>query len=161
MLNWGGQEGMIFSADRVALFLGPSQSAGQKNNFQQTLMAVCTGTGGRTCNTPPVMVGGAGNFPEQKNMSDSTGMDSNVKPSQRKPIFQWPSQEPKKLEVPAIYKAYFLGLCKRISPQFIWPYMVQYLHFRILKFPLNLPSFTAFLREYVRYIASGVNCRDV
>ena len=73
----------------------------------------------------------------------------------------WSRKFSKKLEVPAIYKAYFLGLCKRISPQFIWPYMVQYLHFRILKFPLNLPSFTAFLREYVRYIASGVNCRDV
>ena len=29
---------------------------------------------------------------------------------------QWPFQEPK-LEVPTIYKAYFLGLCKGISPQ--------------------------------------------
>ena len=28
--------------------------------------------------------------------------------------FQWPFQEPK-LEVPTIYKAYFSGLCKRIS----------------------------------------------
>ena len=46
---------------------------------------------------------------------DSTGMDSNVKPSQRKPIFQWPSQEPK-LEVPAIYKAYV-----REYPHKIWP----------------------------------------
>jgi hypothetical protein len=41
------------------------------------------------------------------------------------------------LEVPTIYKAYCSGLCKGISPQFIWPYMVlTYLHFRILKFPL-------------------------
>ena len=33
---------------------------------------------------------------------------------------QWPFQEPK-LEVLTIYKAYLLGLCKGISPQFIWP----------------------------------------
>ena len=50
-------------------------------------------------------------------------------------IIQWPFQEPK-LEVPTIYKAYFLGLCKGISPQ-KRPYMVQYLHFRILEFPLS------------------------
>ena len=31
-------------------------------------------------------------------------------------IIQWPFQEPK-LEVPTIYKAYFSGLCKGISPQ--------------------------------------------
>ena len=29
---------------------------------------------------------------------------------------QWPFQEPR-LEVPTIYKAYFSGLCKGISPQ--------------------------------------------
>ena len=29
---------------------------------------------------------------------------------------QWPFQEPK-VELPTIYKAYFLGLCKGISPQ--------------------------------------------
>jgi hypothetical protein len=43
---------------------------------------------------------------------------------------QWPFQEPK-LEVPTIYTAYV-----RIYPHKIWPYMVQYLHFRILEFPL-------------------------
>ena len=32
------------------------------------------------------------------------------------PLCQWPFQAPKS-EVPTIYKAYFLGLCKRISPQ--------------------------------------------
>ena len=51
--------------------------------------------------------------------------------------FQLPFQDPR-LEVLTIYKAYISGLCKGISPQFIWPYMVQYLHFRILKFPLIL-----------------------
>ena len=45
---------------------------------------------------------------------------------------QWPFQDPK-MEVPTIYKAYVRGY-----PQKIWPYMVQYLHFRILKFPLNI-----------------------
>ena len=30
--------------------------------------------------------------------------------------YQWPFQDPK-LEVPTIYKAYFSGLCKGISPQ--------------------------------------------
>ena len=44
---------------------------------------------------------------------------------------QWPFQEPK-LEVPIIYKAYV-----REYPHKIWPYMVQYLQFRILEFPLN------------------------
>ena len=37
------------------------------------------------------------------------------------------------LEVPTIYKA---GLCKGISPQNMAKHMVQYLHFRILEFPL-------------------------
>ena len=45
-------------------------------------------------------------------------------------LYQWPFQEPK-LEVPTIYKAYV-----REYPHKIWPYMVQYLHFRILKFSL-------------------------
>ena len=49
---------------------------------------------------------------------------------------RWEFQDPK-MEVPTIYKAYFLGLCKWISPQFIWPYIVKYLHFRILKFPFK------------------------
>ena len=31
-------------------------------------------------------------------------------------MIQWPFQDPR-LEVPTIYKAYFLGLCKGISPQ--------------------------------------------
>ena len=39
------------------------------------------------------------------------------------------------LEVPTVYKSYFSGLCKGMSPQNRC-YMVQYLHFRILKFPL-------------------------
>ena len=35
-----------------------------------------------------------------------------------------------------IFFAYFVGLNFREYPQKIWPYMVQYLHFRILEFPL-------------------------
>ena len=50
---------------------------------------------------------------------------------------QWPLQDPK-LEVPTIYKAYFSGLCKGISPQNMAKHMVlTYLHFRILKFLLT------------------------
>ena len=45
-------------------------------------------------------------------------------------IYQWEFQDPK-MEVPTIYKAYV-----REYHHKIWPYMVQYLHFRILKFPL-------------------------
>ena len=52
-------------------------------------------------------------------------------------LIQWPFQEPK-LEVPTIYKAYFSGLCKGMSPQNIAQNMVQHLHFRILKFPSRL-----------------------
>ena len=37
----------------------------------------------------------------------------------------------------SIYKAYFSGLCKGISPQNMAKNMVQYLHFRILKYPLT------------------------
>ena len=44
---------------------------------------------------------------------------------------QWPFQETK-LEVPTIYKAYVRGY-----PRKILPYMVQYLHLSILKFPLK------------------------
>ena len=47
---------------------------------------------------------------------------------------QWPFQEPK-LEVPTIYKVYVRGYVREY-PHKIWPYMVQYLHFRILEFPL-------------------------
>ena len=49
-------------------------------------------------------------------------------------LCQWPFQEPK-LEVSTIYKAYV-----RKYPHKIWPYMVQYLHFRILEFPLTMPA---------------------
>ena len=51
---------------------------------------------------------------------------------------QWEFQDPK-MEVPTIYKAYFLGLCKGISPQNMARNMVlTYLQFRILEFPLIL-----------------------
>ena len=46
------------------------------------------------------------------------------------------------LEVPSIYKAYIRPYVREY-PSKIWPYMVQYLHFRILKFPLiivDLPN---------------------
>ena len=40
------------------------------------------------------------------------------------------------MEVPTIYKAYFQAYARGYTPK-IWPYMVQYLHFGILKFPLK------------------------
>ena len=57
-------------------------------------------------------------------------------PVVRFPIFQWPFQEPihwRYLPYIYIYKAYV-----REYPHKIWPYMVQYLHFRILDFPLTI-----------------------
>ena len=68
------------------------------------------------------------------------------------------------LEVPIpyirpIFSAYFLGLCKGISQQNMAKNMVQYLHFRILKFPLiieTVPGLTWFsvcLRH--RYVGGG------
>ena len=52
----------------------------------------------------------------------------------------WPLQEPKfdwryrfHLFLAKKFQAYFL----REYPSKIWPYMIQYLHFRILKFPLT------------------------
>ena len=44
----------------------------------------------------------------------------NILIKQLEAYLQWPFQDPK-LEVPIPYKAYFLGLCNGISPQFIWP----------------------------------------
>ena len=47
------------------------------------------------------------------------------------------------LEVPTIEKRPMQGLCKAYVREYahkIWPYMVQYLHFRILELPLNIPS---------------------
>ena len=49
--------------------------------------------------------------------------------------YQWPFQDPK-LEVPTIYKVKSKAYVREYYPQKIWPYMVQYLHFRVLKFPL-------------------------
>ena len=58
-------------------------------------------------------------------------------------IDHWPFQEPK-LVVPTIYKAYV----REYPPKYglRMPYMVQYLHLRILKFPLNWgsPKYQAF-----------------
>ena len=54
------------------------------------------------------------------------------------PINQWEFRDPK-LEVPTIYKAYFWGLCKGISPQHMAKNMVRLrtsINW-ILKFPLN------------------------
>ena len=62
-------------------------------------------------------------------------------------IPQWPFQEPK-LEVPTIYKAYIIGLCKGISQQ----NMALYLHFWILEFPLNSGCFFWLLRQLPRVI---------
>ena len=58
-------------------------------------------------------------------------------------VHQWEFQDPK-MEVPSIYKAYFSGLCKGISPPNMAKHMVlTYLHFRILEFPLSscLPNY--------------------
>ena len=57
------------------------------------------------------------------------------------------------MEVPTIYTAYFLGLCKGISPQNMANNMVQYLHFRILKLPLR-NMFTHFLTFWVFLVGS-------
>ena len=48
---------------------------------------------------------------------------------------QWEFQDPK-MEVPSVYTAYFSGLNFREYHHKIWPYMLQYLHFWILEFPL-------------------------
>ena len=51
---------------------------------------------------------------------------------------QWECQEPK-LEVPTIYKAYFSGLCKRISPQNIARNMVRtYLYVLDPEIPIEM-----------------------
>ena len=59
---------------------------------------------------------------------------------------QWPFQDPK-LEVPTIYKAYV-----REYPPKKWPYMVQYLQFRILEFPLIWVCGERVIREIAVWI---------
>ena len=51
-------------------------------------------------------------FEENINITISNGLPENSVP----PNYQWPFQDPR-LEVLTIYKAYFSGLCKGISPQ--------------------------------------------
>ena len=73
------------------------------------------------------------------------------------------------LEVPTptIHKAYFWGLNFREYPHKIWPYMVQYLHFRILEFPLIYTGFPSqqclttggWTRWYPHYILVMVDVR--
>ena len=53
--------------------------------------------------------------------------------------YQWPFQD-LKLEVPTTYKAYNYKAYVREYPHQVWPYMVQYPHFRILEFPLSFWS---------------------
>ena len=56
------------------------------------------------------------------------------------------------LEVPTIYKAYLSGLCKGISQQnMVLYYMVQYLHFRILKFPFCEFSVSRIASEFLEF----------
>ena len=71
---------------------------------------------------------------------------------------QWPFQDPR-LEVPTIYKAYV-----REYPHNIWPYMVQYLHFRILKIshwlwgvPVILHNFSSFRHHRPFVFTPGVH----
>ena len=57
----------------------------------------------------------------------------------------WPFQEPK-LEVPTVYKAYYLGLCRRISPENMAKHrVITYLYFGILQFPLIFHLFLTML----------------
>ena len=58
----------------------------------------------------------------------------------RLPRYQWDFQEPK-MEVPIPYIRPIFQAYVREYPHKMWPYMVQYLHFRILKFPLTVPGF--------------------
>ena len=54
----------------------------------------------------------------------------------------WRQRNRNKLEVPIpLFKAYIRPKFQGISPKFIWPkiwYLLTYLNFRILKFPLNI-----------------------
>jgi hypothetical protein len=47
------------------------------------------------------------------------------------------NQEPLEVPIPYIIRPFFKAYVREY-PQKIWPYMVQYLHFRILKFPLMM-----------------------
>ena len=67
-------------------------------------------------------------------------------------VYSWPNHQwsmaisgTDLLEVPTIYKAYIRTIFWGISHK-IWPDMVQYLHFRILKFPLiNISEYIVIL----------------
>ena len=80
------------------------------------------------------------------------------KPRASSIINQWPFQDPR-LEVPTIYKAYIRHMAYvREYPDKIWPYMVQYLQFRILEFPLNKSSRISYeYHDWVGVVASSVS----
>ena len=70
----------------------------------------------------PIPLGLSHHVPQSKTSNGvfhSNGDTPREKNTHLKSFDQWPFQEPK-LEVPTIYKAYFSGLCKGISPK-IWP----------------------------------------
>ena len=54
------------------------------------------------------------------------------------------------LEVPIPYIRPIFQGCVREYPHKIWPYMVQYLHFRILKFPLIYTMMLNYIRNKIR-----------
>ena len=72
-------------------------------------------------------------------------------------FIQWEFQDPK-MEVPTIYKAYGRGYTPKI-----WSYMVQYLHFRILEFPLIYPWTMVIVCGYIKWPEgnSGKKTQDV
>jgi hypothetical protein len=72
-----------------------------------------------------------------------------------RPWNQWPFQDPE-MEVPTIYKAYIRPICKGISPENMAKNMVQYLHFRILEFPLMVRSTCSHCRSATSGALLGV-----
>ena len=56
------------------------------------------------------------------------------------PWFHWSFQEPIDWRYLPYIRPFFQGYVREY-PQEIWPYMVQYLHFRIPKFPLMIWNF--------------------
>ena len=66
----------------------------------------------------------------------------------------WPGTDWFEVPIPYIFWAYFSGLFFREYPHKIWSYMVRYLQFRILKFPLIPWAMDVWVLNHIPIIGS-------
>ena len=104
---------LLFNTNEMVKKTSLSLSEGHLHDFAQGLFGIEERAGGKYCATTTHC--SEGFWAKPRNNCHSMIVLILFSPSIDS-IYQWPFQDPR-LEVPTIYKAYFLGLCKGISPQ--------------------------------------------